>query len=182
MQHSCSNITHVAPSDVYRPLHGRKGTVFRIRVAVTRAPWVCTARSDQLLLPHSTPSAPGRRWITDGRHLTSSHELHAWLEGHEHAISAEAASDHGMDVFWYTMLMRPWPTDDNLLALCARLQHLLQTKGPEKLAGDVASGNLIKSLGQGFEWVVLPIMINKVPLATVTGWPPQIGQRRAVTS
>jgi hypothetical protein len=171
----------MAPSGVYRPLHGRKGTVFRIRVAVTHTPGVCTARGDRPLLPLSTLPPPGRRWIADGRYLTSSHELHAWLEGHECAISAEAASDHGMDLFWYTMLMRPWPTDDNLLALCARLQHLLQTKGPENVAKDVASGSLIKSLGHGFEWVVLPTMISKGPLATVTGWPPQIGQRRTVT-
>ena len=83
----------------------------------------------------------------------------------------EAVSDHGMDAFWYTMFMRPWPTDNKIDELRGRLWQLLEDKGPEKVASDVVKGRLVESLGLEFGWVVLPARIERGPLSRVTGWP-----------
>ena len=155
---------------MYCPPHVRKRVAVVTNVTTVPVTEICTA-PNHLSSPFLTICSPKRRWIANERYPTSSHELHAWLGGREHAISAEAASDHGMDFFWYTMLMRPWPTDNNILALYARLRLLLEKMGPEKLAEDVSSGTLMESLGLEFSWVVLPTKITNGSLSTITGWP-----------
>lgn len=171
IQRDCLSATPITSSGVYCPPHVRKrAAATAANVTTTHVPGIWTANNHPPL-PLPTLPPPRRRWIANGRYPTSSHELYAWLGGREHAISAEAASDHGMDLFWYTMLMRPRPTDDNILALYARLWQLLESRGPAKLAKEVSRGTLIKCLGLEFGWVVLPIKITEGPLSIITGWP-----------
>lgn len=111
------------------------------------------------------------RWKPNPRYATSSHELHAWFAGRERLLGPEAASDHGMDAFWYTMFMRPWPTEDKIGELRGRLLQLLEAEGADQVALDVLRGTLVSRLGSGFEWVVVPARVESGSLSRVTGWP-----------
>ena len=81
--------------------------------------------------------------------------------------SAQALSDHGLDVFWYDM--PPTQTDINML--CARLWHLFQLPecGPHSVAWAVRTGNLPRMLGPMFGWVRVPRAVGNrvVPIGLV---------------
>ena len=114
------------------------------------------------------PDAP---WLAQRKYPTSCHELHAFLTGKIASIDLQCAGELGLDSFFYSLTMRPVPTQDMVLHLKERFTTLLHVLGADGLAKAIRINGLLRVLGRGFEWVCPAVLVTKGTLAPKTGWP-----------
>ena len=117
------------------------------------------------------PPPPGAPWLTQREYPSSIHELHAFLTGKIACIELQAAGALGLDSFFYSLCMRPIPTQEMVKNLKLRYTTLLHALGADGLAKAIQANGLLRVLGGGFEWVVPAVLVTNGNLGARVGWP-----------